>query len=300
MLATWEFTYSISSHLFSRLFSWLLLSLQSHCPSERLTCWNLVRAQFAISSLSLSLSKGHHPSWNRWIRHTCYVLISIPLWQNRILHAKIELYYIGVMVMALCIPGNTDCTSRSKGRGEKGAATSSVKEKKSTWLKALYLQSHKASNGFPSNRGDRVHAAIKRRWKKSQSNVIHTWRVSNCIILTVFFFSFTCSIGKNDESCPPETPLNTVGTGISGLRVCVRRCGRRRQSGRPVLGAEVPPRADWCPSKPEVCLYVIFNPSPTVTLIIELRLNTSTHGPPTVIQKPWEQKPRGLCRGSGI
>lgn len=47
MMGTWDSTYSISSHSFSRLFSLLLLSLQSHCLSECLTCWN-------VCSLSLT------------------------------------------------------------------------------------------------------------------------------------------------------------------------------------------------------------------------------------------------------
>lgn len=74
--------------------------------------------------------------------------------------------------------------------------------------------------------------------------------------------------------------------GSSRPRVCVRRCGRRSQSARPVLGAEIPPRpAGVLPSWR--CVFTSFRS--TVTFIIDRR---SKRSPRWLIENPNEQTRR--------
>lgn len=111
------------------------------------------------------------------------------------------------------------------------------------------------------------------------------------IFFLFFFIFFLPSQNAKDESCLPRNASADAvkkHRGQSDLQIS------RTESLRPPLRPEEPlwsacpwrggASAGWCPSKLEVCFYVIF--SPTVTLIIDIRYHTSTHSPVSLIERP--------------
>lgn len=91
------------------------------------------------------------------------------------------------------------------------------------------------------------------------------------LVLCLHLFTFTCSmIRACSGGCKPPS----AGAG----RRFARRHGRLKETvPRPVLSAELSlsgPLVRWCPSKPEVCFYVILRPF-TVMLIIRVEVLSS-------------------------
>lgn len=186
----------------------------------------------------------------------------MPPWQKGTIRAEL-LSSKDALWRWLYVPLATEISEvEIKKMRRKASATSSAEKKNVHLAQALCPQSHLRARRAVisySARGDWVHAA------KSAIQIFDIMLLSYLVFL---FIWFTCSMGKCDESRqsekPVRTPVNTVGAERE-LRICrTESLGLPLRTEEPVwsacpwcLGAF---STGWCPSKPEVCLYVIFYP----------------------------------------
>lgn len=145
-------TYSISSRSLSGQFSLPLLSLQSHCPSDCMTCWNrlLSLPPFALDSVIQAALKHRSHTHTQQAESE----ISRKSW------------------------GFTDRYGSSPAkrmRMQPELQRRDVEEESRchiicVWLRALRSQSRtEAGGGLLSNRGDWVYATLDRRWIAGKS-----------------------------------------------------------------------------------------------------------------------------------